>query len=140
MLILRLQLRIILTHQRNITFSQQSTNIVNVGDISGTYLFIGNDDYDTNISLHKKENLNGRTADTPISEYKKGRTTICKVDYESGSNAGFPSTAGFIETYRDSAYDGWSYQKWISYRTCKTYMRFWDEDDTKQWLEWAALN
>lgn len=115
-------------------------NIVNVGDISGTYLFIGNDDYDTNISLHKKENLNGRTANTPISEYKKGRTTICKVDYGSGSNAGFPSTAGFIETYRDSAYDGWSYQKWISYRTCKTYMRFWDEDDTKQWLEWAALN
>lgn len=77
---------------------------------------------------------------SPITDFKTGMTSIITVNYSQGSSAGFPTQAGILETYHDKGYAGWSYQKWISYQTCKVYMRFWDEDTTKAWLDWVLIN
>ncbi len=117
-------------------------NLVSVGDTDEEYLFIGRKGFETNLFTVQVGGFEGEklSNNSPITDFKKGMTSIITVNYSQGSSAGFPTQAGILETYRDKGYAGWSYQKWISYQTCKVYMRFWDEDTTKSWLDWVPIN
>lgn len=117
-------------------------NLVSVGDTDEEYLFIGRKGFETNLFTVQVGGFEGEALsnNSPITDFKKGMTSIITVNYSQGSSAGFPTQAGILETYRDKGYAGWSYQKWISYQTCKVYMRFWDEDTTKAWLDWVPIN
>ena len=117
-------------------------NLVSVGDTDEEYLFIGRKGFETNLFTVQVGGFEGEklSNNSPITDFKKGMTSIITVNYSQGSSAGFPTQAGILETYRDKGYEGWSYQKWISYQTCKVYLRFWDEDITKAWLGWVPIN
>lgn len=117
-------------------------NLVSVGDVEEEYLFIGRKGFATNLFTVQVGGFKGEklSNNSPITDFKTGMTSIITVNYSQGSSAGFPTQAGILETYHDKGYAGWSYQKWISYQTCKVYMRFWDEDTTKAWLDWVLIN
>lgn len=117
-------------------------NLVSVGDVDEEYLFVGRKGFATNLFTVQVGGFKGAklSNNSPITDFKVGMTSIITVNYSQGSSAGFPTQAGILETYHDKGYAGWSYQKWISYQTCKVYMRFWDEDTTKSWLDWVPIN
>lgn len=71
------------------------------------------------------------TAETPITEYTPGQTSI--KSYLAAANSGFPNTsAGTAITYRHINNDGLSYQEWYTTDSSIYYRRSWNSAN-KTW-------
>ena len=119
----------------------QMRNPVNVGDIDGKYLFVGNDNFASNMIGYQyrlRDELKGNgIATEPITSFIPNAVTI--TYYNNSANAGYPTSAGVLETFYCKTSPGFSWQKWTAHPTCKQKMRFWDNTN-KTWFDWAEIN
>ncbi|MDY3844659.1 MAG: hypothetical protein SOZ55_06030, partial [Ruminococcus sp.] len=119
----------------------QMRNPVNVGDIDGKYLFVGNDNFASNMIGYQyrlRDELKGNgIATEPITSFIPNAVTI--TYYNSSANAGYPTSAGVLESFYCKTSPDFSWQKWTAYPTCKQKMRFWNNTN-KAWFDWAEIN
>ena len=79
----------------------------------------------------------------PITEFEKGTVTRLKIrlsdfsDYNIPNDTRLTSGYGFIEVYRDSAEDGFSFQTLLDRRNSKLLIRNWNasENDWDKWVD-----
>jgi hypothetical protein len=116
---------------------QIKRNPLSVGDYQGIHLFMGNDQYKTNISHYQKHDSStvegGAIASVTPDKFPPGVVSVYMFNYNSGS--GYPGTAGTLENYYNPSSIGWSWQRWYKYHSADSYYRYWD-DSNNQWSAW----
>lgn len=116
-------------------------NQINVGDKDSYHLFMGEDGFESNLTMHRLEMLDGRKASSSIGSYKTNIETIIPVRGYLEPNHGFPTNDGilFVMCFKGDDFRNLSYQKWIDKETSKIKMRFYD-GMTSSWKEWFDVN
>ena len=116
-------------------------NQVNVGDLGDKFLFIGNKNFATNMIGYQyrlRDEITGEgIASEPVTSFIPDSVTLSY--YNVSSNAGYPTSAGVLETFYCKTSPDFSWQKWTAYPTCKQQMRFWDNTN-KAWFDWVEIN
>lgn len=109
-------------------------NKLSIGEIEENHIWINDNGIKSN-ALTVWEPYNGRTAQSPITDYEKGRITI--IQYLASYNGGFPANTGISATYRSDLTDQLSFQIFYDAANGEVYKRHWKNN---QWGEFAVQN